>query len=104
MYVLPSNADSMLPSLILSGSGLLKPPVAAAFEAETNRLPRADIAMTCPPTPPPFFFLTFANDTQRVDLWEAGGCGQKTNGVMSVEATTKWLNALHGYVLPARHG
>src|SRR5205085_5742748 len=38
-----------------------------------------------------------ANDTQRVDVWEANGCGYKTNGVMSVRTTPHWLTELRQY-------
>ena len=93
-YGLAPDANSIPSGLVASGVGVLTPPAATAFEAETNRLPRADAPIPCPATGPPFFFLTFANATQRVDVWEAGGCGFKTNGTISVGTTTHWSNEL----------
>ena len=93
-YDLAPGANAIPSGLVGSGAGVLTPPSAAAFEAETNRLPRADTRIDCPASEPPFFLLTFANAEQRVDVWEAGGCGFKTNGVIAVGTTTHWLDEL----------
>jgi len=93
-YGLAPGANSIPSGLVSSGAGVLTPPAASAFEDETNRLPRADARIDCPASDPPFFILTFANAEQRVDVWEAGGCGFKTNGVTTVGTTTHWLDEL----------
>jgi hypothetical protein len=103
-YVLPPNANTIPAGLISSGIGVLTPPATATFEAETNRLPKADARIDCPATMPPFFFLTFANQTQQVNVWEANGCGFKTNGAIAVGMTTHWFNEVQAYALPTRHG
>ena len=98
-YDLPAGPGArVVPGgLRTAGVGVLTPPATAAFEAETNQLRRADASIDCPATRPPFFFLTFANDTARVDVYEENGCGFKTNGHIAVWTTTHWLNALKDY-------
>jgi hypothetical protein len=96
-YALAPDANAIPTGLVASGGGVLTLRVATAFEAETNRLPRGNTLINCPATSPPFFVLTFANATQRVDVWEAGGCGFKTNGVFTVGTTTHWLDELRQY-------
>jgi hypothetical protein len=80
-------------------STVLKPPDAMRLEAEANRLliVKDAIRYNCAPTNPPYFFVTFANDRQQVDVWEDGGCGFITNGVLTVSTTTKWRNELQRY-------
>lgn len=82
-----------------SSSAVLKAPYATQLEAETNGLHRVDGGYNCPPNRPPFFFVTFTNDTQQVDVWEAGGCGFVTNGVLIASPTSKWRNELRDYTV-----
>lgn len=80
----------------LVASGLLDAAAASMFEDDTNRLPSSD-NRNGRPTSPPFVFVSFASDTQVVNVTEACGCGLKTNGVRFVSPTTKWLLELSGY-------
>jgi hypothetical protein len=97
-YRLAPNAHLIPSGLIASGRGVLTSANATAFEAETNRLPKLVGPLPfCPRTMPPVFFLSFANATRRVDVWEASGCGYMTNGVLRRGTTTHWLNELRWY-------
>jgi hypothetical protein len=83
----------------LVGSALLRPPAAATFEAETNGLPRYEV----PPTTgigsqgpnPPTLMLTFASDTQQVEV--EAGFTLPTNGVFVATGTEQWDDALTHY-------
>jgi hypothetical protein len=88
-------------SLDLSASRLLKSQTAAAFGAETSRLPQLPARFRCTtPTPAPLFFVTFASETESVGVWEEGGCGYKTNGLVTVRPTRRWLNELQRLTTP----
>ena len=83
-------------------STIVRPPYAMQLTADTNRLRKIDnaAALDCAPTQPPYYFVTFANDTQHVDVWEDGGCGFVTNGVLTAAATTRWRNVMRNYTTP----
>jgi len=75
----------------------------AQLENETNRLQKRPIyywrdgCVKHPGT----LFVTFASDSQRVDLLAIVGCDSPaTNGVLHVDPTAKWLNELQRYASP----
>jgi hypothetical protein len=79
---------------------------AARFEREANRLP-ASPTTTLPPGPglvggdcPQDWFhvVTFASNSQRVDVYES--CGAVTNGVLEAQSTAQWFNELQRYTSP----
>jgi len=79
---------------------LSSPTVVAQFEAETNRLPvpppnlNRRLRGGKPCASPSWYFLTFANDSQRIDVI-FDGCRLVSNGTRDVRPTTRWLNDLH---------
>jgi hypothetical protein len=88
-------------------SAVLKPQYIERLEADTNALPKIQNALgnNCPPTRPPYVFVTFTNGSERVDVKEDGGCGFVTNGKLTVMGTNVWRQelafaALHDGVLP----
>jgi hypothetical protein len=81
----------------LLGSGLLPPLLAAPFEVEANQLPKLRKGAPLPDCPadiPHNYYVTFANDTQRVSVGDEGPCGYLTNGVILVSSTQKWIDEL----------
>jgi hypothetical protein len=74
--------------------------VARAFEAETNRLGSAsDPAAECAGTPreKTSFLLTFAVDTETVNL-DVGGCPvTASNGLLTVPVSARWYTELEQY-------
>lgn len=84
----------------LLGAATLEPLVAATFEDATNRLPTLTGPLPDCPRPPassPHFFLTFASDSQRVDLDASPACGVVTNGTLSAYEAAKWVSELTGF-------
>jgi hypothetical protein len=79
----------------LIDSALLKPVAAARLEDETNRLAAVARPTACHGPPHPVFVVTFANDTQQVNVNNAG-CAV-SNGVLVATPTKKWLNDLAEY-------
>ena len=80
----------------LTRVAVLKPVTAAQLEADTNKLPASTRAasFSCRPTQQSFS-LTFANDTQQVQVQDA--CGAMINGRSWARPTPKWLNELANY-------
>jgi hypothetical protein len=83
------------------------PGAVAQLENETNRLRRRPIyswrggCVKYPGT----LFVTFASDSQRVDLLANVGCDTPaTNGVLHVDPTAKWLTELQADTLPMYNG
>jgi hypothetical protein len=77
-------------------SVILKPQDIERLEAETNALPKIHNALRydCPPTRPPYVYVTFTNGTERVDISEEGGCGFVTNGKLTASGTNVWRQEL----------
>jgi hypothetical protein len=99
-YVRP-NPNRPQEGPVVSGIGVLRPPVVEAFEAETNRLPRFDEPDECPALAP-LFIVTFVSDTQRVHVYETTGCGYGflSNGVIHLVGTPHWNDELRQYIRP----
>jgi hypothetical protein len=110
-----SSAQRHLPAELI-GSALLKPPAAAAFADETNRLPIVprrnfgcgSVSGAEPIGPGPTFVLAFAGHSQQFTLIEdfaRSGTSRPSacvvdNGVISARPTTKWSNELQRYTNP----
>jgi hypothetical protein len=82
-----------------NGTFTLEQRSAAEFEAETNRLPAGSLAVSCMPSAPSVW-LTFASDSERVDVVEY--CGETTNGLFAAVPTSHWLNQIHQLTTAAR--
>jgi hypothetical protein len=84
----------------LSDSGhVLGPNHAAQLAEDTNQLSTGSpgSARACPSIPPTFF-VTFASQTQLVNI-VSYHCGAVVNGAIVVQPTTKWFNELFDYLL-----
>ncbi len=86
----------------LVGQALLEPSAARRLEVQANRLPQQKGIPGCTPTTPGtrshFYFLTFANDSQRVDVLERQGCiPGPDNGQFTAIRTTQWDDELRRY-------
>jgi hypothetical protein len=88
----------------LDGAAGLSSYRAARFAVETNGLPPNRLSqqiphVDCSPSPREYF-LTFANDTQKINVGPEGSCATPTNSVLTAEWTVRWRNCLSPYVTP----
>jgi len=86
----------------LVGTDLAEPLATTGFEQEVNRFPASTPLPECSPQ---FSLMTFANNSQQVEVADTG-CGVLTNGALTVKPTTIWSDELRvcgTRPIPAQH-
>jgi hypothetical protein len=97
------NGKTTANQLMLSGSGWLESREAAAFEDETNQLPRYTRVPGCdapagPTVAPGGVLLTFAGDTAAVSVYACSEGGVAQNGAYTARESPKWLTEVLAHI------